>query len=90
MREGQDILLLLVLKHYNRCNRRDVETAAAKEPERTAAVTGTTQWMPPPQRRAPLADAQADVVQAAEEWATTVDNAAAWTNTVLVDDTKAP
>ena len=51
MREGQDILLLLVLKH---------------------ADTGTTQWTPPPRRRASSAGAQAGVVQVAEEWATTV------------------
>ena len=39
-REGQDILLLLVLRHYNRCNRRDVEMAAAKEPERKSCGYG--------------------------------------------------
>ena len=39
-RERQDILLLLVLRHYNRCNRRDVETAAAEEPELTGCVYG--------------------------------------------------
>ena len=51
---------------------------------------GTMQWTSPPQRRAPLTDAQADVVQAAEKWATTVDDAAAWSDVALVDDTEAP
>ena len=35
MREGQDILLLLFLGDYNRCNRRDMETAATEEPKQT-------------------------------------------------------
>ena len=34
----------------------------------------------PPRSKAPSADAQAGVVQAAEEWATTVDDPAAWSD----------
>ena len=37
-----------------------------------------------------MADAHAAVVQAAEEWVTTVDNAAAWLDVALADDTEAP
>ena len=39
----------------------------------------------PPRRRAPSADTQADVVQAAEGRATTMDNAAAWSGEALAN-----
>ena len=42
----------------------------------------------PPWRRAPLADAQAGVIQAAEEWATTVDDAAAWSDVAPANGTE--
>ena len=42
----------------------------------------------PPRRRAPSADAQAGVVRTAEEWATTVDNAAAWSNEAPANGTE--
>ena len=44
---------------------------------------------PPPRKRPPTANAQADVVQAAEERFTTVDNAAAWSDVALANDAKA-
>ena len=37
-----------------------------------------------------MVDAQAGVVQAAEEWATTVDDAVAWSDMALAGDTKVP
>ena len=89
-REGQDILLLLVLRHYNRCNIRDVETAAAKEPEKTGCGYEDNAMDAAATEEGPSTDAQAGVVQAAEEWATTVDDAAAWSNMALADDTEAP
>ena len=92
VREGQDILLLLVLRHYNRCNRKDVETAAAKEPERTGFgyLRGQRNGRHRHGGGPPSTDAQAGVVQAAEEWATTVDDATAWSTVALADDTEAP
>ena len=54
-----------------------------------AAGTGHRNRLPP-RRRAPSADAQADVVQAAEERATTVDDAAAWSNVALANGTEVP
>ena len=35
-----DILFLLVFRHYSRYDRRDVEMAAAKEPDRTGCEYG--------------------------------------------------
>ena len=45
---------------------------------------------PPPRRRAPSADAQADVVQAADDLVTTVDDTAAWSDLALANGTEAP
>ena len=90
MKEEQDILLLLVLRHYNRCNIRDVKTTAAKEPERTGCGYGDNTMDAAATEEGPLTDAQASVVQVAEDWAATVDDAAAWSNVALADDTEAP
>ena len=89
-REGQDIFLLLVLRHHSRCNIRDLETAAAEEPERTDCGYGDNAMDATGTEEGPSTNAQAGVVQAAEEWATTVDDAAAWSNVALADDTEAP
>ena len=42
----------------------------------------------PPQRRAPSADAQAGVVQAAEGWATTGDDTVAWSDVTTANGTE--
>ena len=42
----------------------------------------------PLRKRAPLADAQAGVIQAAEEWATTVDDAATWSDVAPANGTE--
>ena len=55
-----------------------------------ATDAGTLQRTPPPRRRAPSANAHASMVQTAEEWATTVDTAAAWSDVVPADNTEAP
>ena len=89
-REGQDIFLLLVLRHYNRCNIRDVETVAAKEPEKTGCAYGDNAMDAAATDECPSTNTQAGVVQAAEEWATTIDDDAAWSNVALADDNEAP
>ena len=50
-------------------------------------IRGYHNWSPS-RRRAPSADAKAGVVQAAEEWAMTVDNAAAWSDVAPANSTK--
>ena len=61
-------------------NRREVEMAASREPERTGCRYGDIATDCRHGGDPPSADAQAGVVQAAEEWATTVDDPAAWSD----------
>ena len=69
-------------------NRREVEMGASGEPEQTSCgyLRGHRNGTPP-QRRVPSADTQAGVVQAAEEWAAMVDDAASWSDVAQANGT---
>ena len=54
------------------------------------ATIRTLQQTLSPWRRAPSANAYADRVQVAEEWAKMVHNAAAWSDVASADDAEPP
>ena len=89
MREGKDILLLLVLRIYSYSfhNRREVETALPESRSGQATIWGNC-----PGRRChkegprPIRTRGPGI----EKWATAGAVAAAWLDIALTNDTKAP